>query len=523
MNPRTTAILLVLAAALAAFVYFYEIRGEEARSEAEEQAKRLFADVTAEAIDSIALTTTDGAAARLERRDGAWRLVAPLDFDADAFAADGMATALADITSESVFDDPQPLEEYGLADSARVVHFEVGDEEHVLRLGRNAPVGAAAYAVADDGEAVYTVASYRAQGFAKSLDDLREKRILDFDRDAVHRIEASWPGGAVALERGGDLGDEAAEGAAAAEAGSEPAAGEAPEAAEEAPAAEAAESWRLVAPFQGHADADAIESLLTDLSFLRADGFVDEPSAADLEGFSGPAYRVVLRGGGAGSEPIAELAIGAARDAKRLVRGASASLYTIPEDRLADFPRELIAYRFKEVSRFPLTDAQQLQLFFQPEVGDPVSITATRGDEGWSSTPEAMAPGRLPRLVSELSRLQAVGVFAESAGEDELRQLGLAPPNAILTVFGAAPKGEAGKEGASLPVLAEVHLGNVKGDRLVAQRAGSPTVFELDYTLAEHVPVSLDAFRNRFLSEEEEGQEPDAAGEDFLSPTEESP
>ena len=50
MNPRTTAILALLVAALGAFVWLYEIRGGEARSE-EEAKKRVFRDVKADSID----------------------------------------------------------------------------------------------------------------------------------------------------------------------------------------------------------------------------------------------------------------------------------------------------------------------------------------------------------------------------------------------------------------------------------------------------------------------------------------
>ena len=37
---------------------------------------------------------------------------------------------------------------------------------------------------------------------------------------------------------------------------------------------------------------------------------------------------------------------------------------------------------------------------------------------------------------------------------------------------------------------------------LLARKPGADTVYRLDYELAEHLPVSLDAFRNRFLSAE---------------------
>ncbi len=72
MSPRTTAVLFLVAAALGAFVWFYEIRGETAREDAEQRAKQLFPEIEAEAVDSITLTTRDGIRARFERRDPGW-------------------------------------------------------------------------------------------------------------------------------------------------------------------------------------------------------------------------------------------------------------------------------------------------------------------------------------------------------------------------------------------------------------------------------------------------------------------
>ena len=117
MNPRTTGILFLVAAALGAFVWFYEIRGEAGRKDAEAAAKRLFPGVAAEAVDRIELTTSDGARARLERREGEWRIALPLATQADGFVADAIASALSQLGSESTFDEPQPLAVYGLDDA----------------------------------------------------------------------------------------------------------------------------------------------------------------------------------------------------------------------------------------------------------------------------------------------------------------------------------------------------------------------------------------------------------------------
>lgn len=535
MSPRTTGILLLVAAALAAFVYLYEMKGGEQRAEAEAKSRELFPGLEQDAVTAVSITTTDGADARLERRDGEWRLVAPVEFPADTFAADGIAGNLAGLASEAVLEDPQPPAEYGLDDKARVVRFTAGGKEHVLRLGRKTPLGSNSYASVEGSDQIVTIATYRAQSFEKALVDLRERRILDFDTQAIERIEVRWPDGGVTLAR------------AAAPAGEE-GGGEAEEETDEADAeaggddadalAEAGRGWRLTAPLQGRADEDAVNGLLSDLSFLRADGFVDAPSEAQLAGFESPAFEVVLHGTAQGEQPAPSwrFALGPVHEGdKRLVRGAHASLYTIPADRAADFPRTLIAYRFKRIAEFAVSDAAQVELFFRPAKGDPVSITATRGDEGWSSEPEKMAPDKISRLVSELANLEAGDIVSESASEQELARLGLSPPRTILTVFGETPEPESGEEEgdeaaepAPAPRLAEVHIGNVEGSEwIIARAAGDPGVYRLEYELAEHVPVFIEAFRNRFAAAEEPKADAPAAddesAQEFLPPGEESP
>jgi hypothetical protein len=371
-----------------------------------------------------------------------------------------------------------------------------------LLLGRQTPVGANSYAKEGASDAVYTVQTYKAQSFDKALDDLREKRILDFDTAAIRRVEARWPEGRVVLERSGAGGDGAA---AESELG----------------------AWRLVSPLETRADGEVVDDLLSDLSFLRAKGFVDGPPGDAEAGLAPPSFEVILTPAGEGDTEVTpiRLAVGGLHGGDRLVRGAHASLYTISSDRFDDFPRELVAYRFKQLSRFDSADARQLDLFFQPEEGDPVAITAVRGDAGWTASPETVASDKLARLVSELSRLRAEDIAADEVGEQELRGLGLSPANLILSVFGEAPQeSEETAEPGIAPKLAEIHIGSSYGpDGIIARAAGDPIVYRLDYELAEHIPVSLEAFRNRFADGEEEGLDETAGADDFLSPTEESP
>jgi hypothetical protein len=498
MNIRTTALLALAVLGLGAFLYFYEIRGEGARHEAEEHAKRLFSGIEPDDVSWIALRTSDGADARFEQSDGKWRIVAPIAFPADA-GVGRLAEALATATSEKSIEHPQPDAEYGLDDgAAKIVRFGAGGAEHVLRIGKSTPIGSNVYARADDSPTVHMIASYRATAFARSLGDLRDKQILSFDPSAIAQVEAHWPGGRVALERA-------------------PAAAEPPKPA--APAGEAPappeSDWRMTAPLAVRGDADAVDNLLSTLSFLRADAFIDAPTPAQRKQLEPPDFEVRL-GRREPNQPPLALAIGKPEGERRLVSAGGDVLYQIAATRISDFPRTTVAYRERHLARFPATDAQQLDFFFHVRGGDPVAIHAERGaDSGWTSSPESFGAGKLAGVVAELSRLRAADIVAESMDEKGLEKLGLSPPHTIITVLGAAPKNpakapeaaiakDASKEGGEEPLapaaprLTELHLGNVTPQGVVAQAVGDPIVYRLDLETAERLPVDHDAFQSRF-------------------------
>ena len=456
MNPRTTAILFLLASALGAFVWFYEIRGEAGRKDAEAAAKRIFPGVEASAIGQVELTTSDGKRARLERRDSEWHLAAPLETAADSFAADAIASALAQLGSEAVYESPQPLAVYGLEDESHDLQFKAGDASHQLRLGKNTPVGGNRYAMVPGQTRVYTVQAPAANALTKSLDDLREKRLLRFDAGSARRVSLRWPGGGVVLARG-DPG------------------------------------WNLEQPIAGPADQMTVDDLLNDLSFLRATGFVDAPSPAQEKLLATPELEAVVELEPAQKDAAPrqlKLAIGGREGEKegRLARSDAPGLFRIPSERLLDFPREVASYRFRELAHFEPDQAEKLEIAFTPQNGAPVTVTASRAGTGWSSTPEAVEPAKLASMIDDLSRLRAKRILADSMSEAELREHGLTPPNARFVV--------SGKSGS----LADVELGAVQASEgVVARSSGGAAVYLLDPNLADVLPVSLEALRANFL------------------------
>lgn len=460
MKPRNTLLLALMVAALGAFVWFYEIEGGAERQKQEEASRQIFPGVEAEDVQSIELRTEDGANVRLERAGEAdWKIVAPLAAPADRFAVDGVASTLADLAPEATFDTPEPLANYGL-DVEPSVRFRAGEEDHALRLGNATPVGGNVYATDAEGKRVFTIAGWRKSALAKTLKQLRDARVLDFDRTAVKGVTLASADGRVVLAR-------------------------------------ADEGWRIAEPVDAKADADAVEGLLSDLQYLRADEFVDAPAADAELGLDAPWLTAELaRESG---EPV-RLEVGATREDRRVVRGSGGRVFEIAGSRLESLPRQLAAFRFKELATFASEDAARFELRFEEPGAEPVTIVGTRNEQGvWVTSPETMAPGRASRLVSELSGLRAEGVAADAMGDAERAALGLAPPRARFVVRGKPNEGHA--DGA---VLADVQLGVPRDDgRIPAQRGAEPAVYWVAASVREALPVNLSAWREGFVAKEE--------------------
>jgi hypothetical protein len=503
MSPRTTGILAVVALALGLFVYLHEIEGERSRQAARDEAAKIHAGLDADAIDALEIETLDGVAARFERRDGRWWLVAPFESRAEASALDAIASALADLPREGSVAGDRALDGFGLGEDARVVRFEVGGETRGLRIGRTTPVGGHRYVARLADDAVAYVESFRLTALSRNLSDLRDRRIFDFDSGRVAALEIEWP------EPGG-----------------------ADHPADEAEAGvftlrlerDAGGAYGIVAPIRAEADEEAVRDLLSDLAYLRASDFVDTrtPEAEAALGQVALRFRWQLDGegpDGGDAQPVAAAEAGSAVIAGPfgsglLVEVPDGSLYTIAEDRLEDFPRSLDAYRFKRLSAFELASARALTLELATRVEEQSSealrVHLTLEQAGWRSADRAVDPDAISRLVRTLSSLSADGRVADAMGDAELASLGLAPPRGRLVVEGGADPD------APPQTLAALELGRMDPVRgLFVRRTDRDTVFLLAPESAEALPWSADAWTRNFEApptEEADAEDPEAEG-----------
>jgi ABC-type uncharacterized transport system involved in gliding motility auxiliary subunit len=480
MSPRATAWLLAATLALGAFVYFYEIRGEPGRRADAEARDRLFPDVAADAVEALRIQRPGEPETRAERGEGGWRLVAPTPFPADPASLSALVRALAEMRSQGRIDELVAPEVYGLGDDAILVSFTAGGRAHGLRIGREAPLGGDVYVgvveaggdIGGDAQAIHLTASVHTAAFDRGPDELRDRRLLDFEPDAVSRIAIEAPGLAAVLERRED-------------------------------------GFEIVAPARLPADARAVGRLLSDLSQLRADSFVDEPSAEELRALAAARYAIEL----SGPEPGQRLRLAPPEEAAaetRLAEGREGRRYRVREALVAHLPDRLFALRDKRVARFELPEARAVELAFasrEPsserggESGESVRVERPSADAAWSDGEGRAATEAFTSLLATLATLEAVDLVADSLGPQELRALGLAPPAIAIRV-----RGEAG-------LLAELHVGPPDEAGVLARAASgdaSGPVYRLSQRSSAQLPASASDFRRDYLAELAELAEPAA-------------
>jgi hypothetical protein len=137
----------------------------------------------------------------------------------------------------------------------------------------------------------------------------------------------------------------------------------------------------------------------------------------------------------------------------------------VPDERYEKLPKGVVAFRHKTLASFIATDAQRFELSFADPGADGasqvVTIEGTSSDgTGWTTQPDALKDGLAARIVAEVARLKAEDIAADSMGPNELAGVGLAPPRAMLRVFG-----KPAAEGGEAPELASLLFGVVQAAR----------------------------------------------------------
>jgi hypothetical protein len=202
MRFKGTAALFLLLLLLGGWVYFTDIRGRDAREEAEAAARRIL-PVSPEEIGEIRLIYPD-LTLSAARSDSGWIWLSPEGLEADRSAWDQLASDIGRIEREAPVvaagGDPAL---YGLdAPPVRIeVRMSDGASEEI-RFGSPNPAGTSDYASLGSSPEVFLTASRWRTLFVRDADDLRDKTLVRFDPMRIERIELFPTGVELVLDAG---------------------------------------------------------------------------------------------------------------------------------------------------------------------------------------------------------------------------------------------------------------------------------------------------------------------------------
>jgi hypothetical protein len=346
---RSTFILLIVFAGLLGYIYYY-LKPLSQQAPAEQKAKVF--PVAADSIDEIQVKASAGDTTTIRRENGSWRVTSPEPLPADETEASGLVTNLASLELQRVIDEnATDMTQYGLSPAKVEVSFKAaGDKDFTrLHLGDKTATGGDMYARKPGENTVFLVSSFVETTFDRTTFDLRDKSILQFDRDKADRVEVVSKDGTLAFTK-------------------------------------AESQWRIDRPVAARAEQLAVDGLVGRLKTSPMKSIVapgPTPEQLKAFGFDKP----VLTANVAVGSALATLTVGAqvagsetfyARDAARPM------VFTVEKGLVDDLLKRAADYRPKDVFEFRAFMASRLEVVKDGATTVFTKVTDKDGKETWS-------------------------------------------------------------------------------------------------------------------------------------------
>ena len=163
---------------------------ETAEASAEAPAPKILT-LKEDDISKIDLKRKDAGDVDLAKNNGKWQINAPKQLAADQTTVSTMLSSLSSLSSERLVEEKaSDLSPYGLtAPPFEADITEKDNKTQKLLLGDNTPTGNAVYAKLEGDPRVFILSTYEKNNIDKSLNDLRDKRLITASPDKISKVE----------------------------------------------------------------------------------------------------------------------------------------------------------------------------------------------------------------------------------------------------------------------------------------------------------------------------------------------
>jgi hypothetical protein len=436
-----TIVMAVLLAGLGGYVYWVELPTERTKTETEAIEKKLLPFAERE-ITGLTVYSESGDIVMIAK-DGAWKITAPLQTEADTRAVQSMIRSLAlGKVTRVVEEQATALAPFGLDKPSMTLTLAANSQQETVSIGDSGPISSTLYAMrASDKKILLTDLSTR-DFLNKTLLSFRKKEVLPVDSNQAERVRLSYPKTEIVLYRTEDKGNK--------------------------------KKWSIRYPIEAPADQPEVRTLLVKLDELKALGFIDPGSQRDeqLKKLTKPDIKIMVYTGGI-EHTVKLYQPDPSSGEAFAVTTAEAPIYRINPMVLKDLTKDLFTLQDKRLLGMDPDNVAMLEVKTRED-----HYTLIRQNNTWvlENTPQAVLDQeKVALFVSRVVDLPAEIRIVKQAGP--LAPYGLTSPTAEFIATG--------KDGKSTGRLV---LGTRTGGLVYAMGHALPGVFQARSDLLTQIP-----------------------------------
>ena len=460
-KQRTLSTLLVtasVAAALGSYAWFGVYQKGVADQKQKDSRNTLFGFKKDEVKKVV--VSAKGEATTIERDGTEWKITAPILTKADKLSVDALIDKVAGLKRKRGIEGVTDLKPYGLDKPTITVDLTLdsGTTEK-LSLGADNSYDGTLFASTSGSGDVDVCEAALKYPLDKSLFDLRDKRVFDFDDGDLTELDVVAPKVSFSLSR------------------------------------QSSTDWKILSPIQDKADAAKAQQLASALKNLRATRYAAETATAeDLKrfGLDHPGYTVNVTLGKESAQKTLTIADVKEAGAEHVYakRAADPWIAEVPTSILKDLDVTTMDLRDKTILSFKQEDARALYFTATTTTGTAAfgadrhreKTDAGFGPDSWTMSSPAQGAAKrwkASSILSTLETLKGSTIVSENPTAAELSKWGLDHPAKVARVLG-----EGGK------LLAELEVGKIDSNKVWVKSAASPRVFQVESYRISQIPTS---------------------------------
>jgi hypothetical protein len=453
MNSKSTWISLIVAAGLFAFIFLFERHLHKPAS----GPTRIFPDLKAAAVTTVQVTP--GGRGQLEIRaeqtNGAWHLIEPIAYPAQAGAVESLLAMLEQLVPATYIP---PGELKSIAQSDREFGFDVPQATVVLqqpgyaariRVGAKTAPGDQVFLQVVGVEGVYAVDAELLKLIPQSANDWRDRTFLNLKELVFDRLAATNGAKVVELQRDENR------------------------------------LWRMVRPLPTRANGEHLEEALQKLQSLRIAEFVSDNPKSDLETFGLQPAELEIGFHSANTGTLLQFGKSPTNNpatvfARRTDRG---TIVTVPKDVLAPWRGEPMEFR----DPYLLTLSAPVEAI---EIrGEDNFVIERASSNDWRVLPQDFSADAsvVTDLLDNLNGMQIVQFAKDAVTAPELPEYGLAEPQRQVTLRCRSAAGVATNS---------IFFG-IKGEKVFARHGDENSVYEIRAADFQKLPSASCHLRSR--------------------------